>query len=288
MLKSLLIFLCCLGLAVNGISAVSAEETPIPAQRIVALAPHIVESLFAIGAGEQVIATVEYADYPTKALAIPRVGGYYGLQIEKILQLAPDLIIVWKNGNKAEDIQKLERLGLPIKYSKPKSIDGVAQELIWLGELTGHQGEASRLATDYQNRLSQLRLSYQNKSPIRVFYQLWSEPLMSVNKNTWIHQLLTTCGAVNVFANNPTDYPQLSLENVLVTHPDLIIMPQEKSKQVQPKINWQQFSMIPAVKHNRFMQVDADLIHRFSPRMLIGLEDMCKKIEASRQTMVSQ
>lgn len=253
-----------------------------PAQRIIALSPHIVESLFAIGAGEQIVGTVNYADFPKQALDIPRIGGHHGMQIEKILQMRPDLVISWRSGNKAEDIEKLKSLGLKVVYSEAKNIDGVADELRRFGQLTGHGKKAEQLALEYSAKLLKLRQTYQDKSAISVFYQLWSEPLMSVNKNTWIHQLIQTCGAVNVFAENSTNYPQLSIENVVVANPEVIIMPQEKSEKPQPKVNWQQWQMIPAVKNNKFMQVDADLIHRFSQRMLIGLQDMCEKIEKFR------
>jgi len=258
-----------------------------PAQRIIALSPHIVESLFAIGAGQQIVGTVNYADFPKQALDIPRIGGHHRMQIEKILQMRPDLVISWRSGNKVEDIEKLKSLGLKVIYSEAKNVDGVADELRRFGKLTGHEEKAEQLALEFSETLLKLRQTYQDKSPISVFYQLWSEPLMSVNKNTWIHQLLQTCGAINVFAENSTNYPHLSIENVVVANPELIIMPQENSKTPQPKINWQQWQMIPAVKNNQFIEIDADLVHRFSSRMLIGLEDMCGKIDKSRQAIAN-
>lgn len=263
-----------------------AHETSIPSAkpvtRIVALAPHIVESLFDIGAGDKIVATVDYADYPAEALDIPRVGGYYGIQMEKILALKPDLIIVWKGGNQDADIAQLEKLGLPVVYSEPKSLNGVAAELRLFGELTGLSANAELLAGQFEDDLEIIQRRYGNHHPVNVFYQLWSKPMMTVNKDTWINQLIETCGGVNVFANNPTEYPQISIENVIVAQPSVIIMPQEKSDKPQPKIDWQKWTVVPAVKNNHFMEVDADLIHRFSRRMLIGLGDMCKKIDGFR------
>lgn len=253
------------------------------AKRIVALAPHIVESLFEIGAGGQIIATVEYADHPKAALDIPRVGGYYGLSIEKIVELEPDLILVWKGGNRDVDVEQLERLGLPIAYSEPKTISGVAAELRYLGQLTGRKAQAERLAQQFEDDLGLIIRRYGNRLPLNVFYQLWSEPMMTVNSQTWIHQLIETCGANNVFANNPTEYPQISIENVIVSQPDIIITPLEKADKPQPVIDWQKWQVIPAVQENNFMVVDADLVHRFSRRMLVGLADMCQKIDFVRQ-----
>lgn len=277
MIKNVFIFLL-----LFGASNVFSAQQSIPAQRIIALAPHIVESLYDIGAGERIVGTVDYADFPEQALDIPRIGGYYGVQIEKVLALEPDLIIVWKTGNKAEDIERLQSLGLPLAFSDPKDIDGVADELRLFGRLTGLEKSAELVAKKFESDLLNIQQEYKNKPSIAAFYQLWSEPLMTVNKNTWIHQLLTTCGANNVFADNLTDYPQIGMENVLVAKPDVIIMPDEKADKPQPKINWKKWPIIPAVKNERFMTVNADLIHRFSRRMLIGLNDMCVKLDRLR------
>lgn len=251
-------------------------------QRIVALAPHIVESLYEIGAGDRIVATVDYADYPAEALNIPRVGGYYGLQMERILELKPDLIIAWKSGNRAEDIKKLKQLGLPIAYSESGKVADVATELIQFGELTGLTEQASKSANEFQQMLTSIKSTYQRKTPIKGFYQLWPQPMRTVNKNTWIHELMMMCGIENVFADASTDYPQIGVENVVVSKPELIILPDEKSKTPQPKINWQPWSVIPAVKNDAFITVNADLIHRFSKRMLLGLEDMCKQTDRVR------
>lgn len=261
---------------------INAQQTTVPAQRIVALAPHIVESLFDIGAGDRIVATVDFADYPAQALNIPRVGGYYGIQIEKIIALNPDLVVVWQGGNKATDIEQLEKLGLPLLYSDGKNIEGVAEELIKLGKATGLEKSAAKVAQQYKDKLQQITTQYQGKKPVSVFYQLWSQPLMSINKNTWIHQLIEVCGGNNVFANSTTDYPQLSMENVIVAAPELIVIPTEKSDKPQPIVDWQKWPSIPAVANNHFVNVNADLIHRYSRRMLTGLEKMCEDIDKFR------
>jgi len=250
--------------------------------RIVALAPHIVEMLFDIGAGDHIVGTVDYADFPEAALKIPRIGGYHGIQIEKVLALKPDLVIVWQSGNKAADIEQMEKMGLNIIYSKPDNIEDVARELRKLGKHTGYEAQAEAVARRYLNKLTALRKQHANIAPMKVFYQLWPEPMRTINKETLINQLIEVCQGQNVFADNPTPYPQIGIENVIVAQPELIILPEEKSNQVQPVIDWQKWQEIPAVKHQRFIRVNADLLHRFSTRMLDGIEDMCKKIDAFR------
>ncbi len=260
-------------------SSFSSAEKP---QRIIALAPHIVEMLFDIGAGSKIIGTVEYADFPEAALNIPRVGGYHGIQIEKILALKPDLVIVWKSGNKVSDVEQMEKMGLNIIYSQPKKIEDVAQELRKLGKVTGHEIQAEAVADRYAQRLKNLRQQHATIAPMKVFYQLWPAPMRTINKETLINQLIEVCQGENVFASNPTPYPQIGIENVIVAQPEIIILPDEKSNKEQPVINWHKWPEIPAAKHNRFIRVNADLMHRFSTRMLEGIEDMCEKIDAFR------
>jgi len=252
------------------------------AQRIVALAPHIVEMLFDIGAGNKIVGAVAYSDYPKAALDIPRVGSYHGMQVEKLLALNPDLVIVWKSGNSQSDIDKLERLGLNIAVSNPVNIADVATELRYYGKLTGNQEQAETVALAYEKRLKRLRIENKDKQAIPVFYQLWPEPMMTINGTTWINQLIEVCQGENVFKNNPTPYPKISTENVIVAQPHLIVLPREVSKKKMPVIDWHKWPEIPAVKNNKFIKVDADLLHRFSTRMLNGIEDMCEKIDQHR------
>ncbi|MDK1287190.1 cobalamin-binding protein [Pseudoalteromonas sp. B95] len=258
-----------------------AQDSQQPS-RIIALAPHIVENLYAIGAGDKIVGTVEYADYPEAANRIPRIGGYHGIQLEKVLALAPDLVIVWKNGNKEADIEKLKSLGIPIAYSVSKDIRQVPTELIKLGELTGHKAQAEQLADKFNQRYQQIIKQFQGKVSLDVFYQLWPSPLMTTNGKTWIHQTLNMCGVRNVFAEAATEYPQISLENVIAKHPQVIIIPNEKATKQPPQVQWQKWTEIPAVKHGQYIEVDADLLHRFSTRMLEGVQDMCDKLHASR------
>lgn len=275
------LFICC-SFALNA----NAQSQVVKDLRIVALAPHIVENLFAIGAGKHIVGTVEYADFPEQAHNIPRIGGYYGLKIEKLLALKPDIIFAWKSGNKAADLEQLTRLGMRIIYSEAKNIDDVATELRAFGKILNneakYQQQAEVAAQLFEKRLADIRKKYQDKKAIKVFYQLWSHPMMTVNKNTWINQLITVCQGDNVFADNVTEYPQISIENVILAQPELIILPDEKSDKPQPKIAWHKWPEIPAVKAHAFIHVNADLLHRFSTRMLDGVESMCKKMDSYR------
>ncbi|CAM3917855.1 MULTISPECIES: cobalamin-binding protein [Pseudoalteromonas] len=250
--------------------------------RIIALAPHIVENLYTIGAGEQIVGTVEYADFPAAANDIPRIGGHQGIQLEKLLALKPDLVLAWKTGSKAEDLARIERFGIDVAYSDASEVDKVPNELRRLGMLTGREQAAEQAAIEFADKIAAIRAEYQHKTEVAVFYQLWPEPMMTVGKNTWINQLIDICQGRNVFANSRTDYPQISIENVVVAKPEVIILPDEKSQQQQAVIDWSQWPEVPAVKYKQFISVNADLLHRFTTRMIDGLDDMCIKIDDSR------
>ncbi|WP_462158951.1 cobalamin-binding protein [Pseudoalteromonas sp. GB56] len=258
---------------------VATADAQEKAQRIIALAPHIVENLYAIGAGDDVVATVDYADYPEAANNIMRIGGHQGIQLEKVLALQPTLVVVWQGGNKAADIEALQRLGVPLYVSEIKSLADIAVEIRKLGELVQRQQQAQQLASAYEARLGALQKQYANTSSSRpqVFYQLWPTPMMTVNDNTLIGKAIELCGGENTFADNITDYPQISLEHVVLAKPDVIVVTSEQAAQ-EKTVDWQQWQSIPAVKNNAIRAIDANLLHRYSTRILDGVESLCEAI----------
>ena len=276
--------LIALGAAINFAAmdcalAVDASQQ-MAAKRIVALSPHSVEMLYAIGAGNEIVATTEHADYPEDAKAIPRIGGYYGIQIERVIELNPDLVVVWDSGNKAEDIAQLTALGFKVYGSDPKTLDAVADELEELGALTGHQVQAGKVAQQYRQDLAQIRAENASKSAPKVFYQLWSTPLMTVSKNSWIQQIISACHGDNVFFDAASDYPQISLENVLLTSPEVILQSQDEGN--VHGLDWSKWPEIPAVKHQHIYQLNADLLHRAAPRALQGVAALCSALDKAR------
>ncbi|RYV02446.1 cobalamin-binding protein [Shewanella sp. OPT22] len=251
-----------------------------PAKRIIALSPHAVEQLFAIGAGNSIIAAVDHAGFPERAKKIPSIGGYHGIQIERVLELNPDLIVVWGKGNKPDDIKRLKELGFKIYDSSPSTLNGVATDLLRLGELTGHQQQAESVAKEYQQQLKQIRSDNIEKTKVKVFYQLWSNPLMTVAKNSWIQQLISACHGDNVFYSASSDYPQVSVENVLLTKPSVILQSKDKGNVLG--IDWSKWPSIPAVKLHHIYQLDADLLHRPTPRAILGIKAVCHALDKAR------
>lgn len=252
-------------------------------QRIIALAPHIVELLYAIGAGDQIIATSAFSDYPEQASSIPRIGNYSQLQMERIVAMKPDIIISWRRGNPAADLEKLIQLGFNLVDSSPNKLEDVAVELISLGRLTDHESVARTIADAYLDRLLKLRRRYDRVSDVRVFYELWSRPLTTIANQSWLQQQLDVCRAQNPFAQAVGDYPQVSLEQVLSIQPEIVIQPQSPTDRNKDALNWRLWPSVPAVKNNLIIHPDADRLHRMTPRMLDALTRLCQQIDRARK-----
>ena len=252
------------------------------AKRIIALSPHSVELLYAIGAGDRIVATVEFADYPEQAKSILRVGNYAGIKIEKILELKPDLIVAWRSGNKANDLQKIESLGFKIHYTQPNSISQISDDLRLLGELTSLEDNAAKVINRLSRRYESIKQQYRNKESISVYYQLWHEPMRSVGAGSWIEKMIADCGGKNIFNDSNSDYPLVSMESVLVKKPKVIIIPHHSGGDKRPTNIWSRWKEIPAVKNKHIFTLNGDILHRFTPRALDGLEQLCKVIDRAR------
>jgi iron complex transport system substrate-binding protein len=254
-----------------------------PAQRIVTLAPHATELLFAIGAGNRIVGTMEYSNFPEEAKRIPRIGGYRGLDMEAIAALHPDVIIAWPSGNTLAQVEKLKKLGLTLYLSEPKKITDIASTLEHFGVLTGNAPTAQQAATQFRRKLEALRNKYQGRSKVRVFYQVWDQPLMTINGEQIISDALRQCGGENIFAQLPLLTPTVSVEALLQADPDVIIGSDSGNRRPQWLDNWKKWSRLRAVQHDHLYFISADWISQPTPRMLQGVEVMCEMLEKVRQ-----
>lgn len=250
--------------------------------KIIALAPHIVEMLFDIGAGENIVGTTQFSDHPEAAKKIPRVGNYAKLKIEEILALEPDMIIAWKTGNPSDDLERLQSFGIPIIYSDPTKLMDIAKELRHFGELTHTQALAEQRAEKFENDLNRLIKRYSTKEKVSVFYELWSKPITTVAKKAWPQQHLEVCGAYNPFKTLANDYPQINIEQIIIANPQLIIQPMSSGEPNPDAINWKKFNQVEASKNNQFLTPNSDILHRMSYRLLGELEQLCIGIDNTR------
>jgi iron complex transport system substrate-binding protein len=253
-----------------------------PAQRIVALAPHIVENLHVIGAGAQIVAAVDYSDHPDAAKKLPRVGGYDKFDVESVLVKKPDLIIGWSSGNPAAQVDKLRVLGVPIYLTQPNRFEDVAQELRQLGRLTGRDKEAEAAAANFLARLDKLRKTHAGKAKVRVFYQIWQTPLMTIGGGQIISSAIDSCGGENVFASIKGMAAQISDEAVLAADAEAFVaggMGEVRKDWLEP---WRRWKHLTAVKRDNLFFVPADLMQRHTPRLLDGAEQLCVHLDAAR------
>ncbi|MBV1787280.1 cobalamin-binding protein [Marinobacterium sp. D7] len=250
-----------------------------PAHRIVTLAPDLVENLYAIGAGERIVGRVSYSDFPHQAQAIPLVGDYQRFNAEVILSLQPDLILAWLEGNPEAELRRLEGFGLKVVRLSTKRIEQIPVNLRLLGRLTGMEVEAKQAAERFEVRLRGLRPE-PARAPV-LFYQLWDNPLLTVSGDALIGQAIEFCGAYNPFGGRPEAAPQVSIEAVISAAPELIVSTDEVGDGWQDRwLNWQ---TIPAVGRGALYTLNADQIHRATPRFLDGLEALCDAVATARR-----
>jgi iron complex transport system substrate-binding protein len=254
-----------------------------PAQRIVSLAPHITELLFAVGAGAAVVGTSEFSDYPEGARTIPRVGGGGGLDLEAILALQPDLVIAWESGNPAGQARRLQQLGLPVFFSEPGHLEGIISSLERFGQLTGRQKEAGVQARTFADRLDELRRRYSGRDEISVYFQIWERPLMTVNGRHIVSDVIRLCGGRNVFADLPVLAPQIDSEAVLAANPDVIVAGDAAGEPAASLVAWERWPELKAVRQGHLYTIQRELLVRPTPRLLEGAEQLCRLLEGVRE-----
>jgi iron complex transport system substrate-binding protein len=257
-----------------------------PAQRIVVLAPHIVENLYAIGAEKQIVAAVDYSDYPPAASQLPRVGGHSRFDLESILIKKPDLIIGWASGNPAAQLDQVRALGIPLYLSQPNRFEDVARELRQFGQLTGHPAAAEAAAGRFLQRLDRLRQANAGKPRVRVFYQIWQEPLMTIGGEQIISSAITACGGENVFAPIRAMAAQVSEEAVLAADAEAFVAGGMGDTVADPRRDWldpwRRWKQLTAVKRDNLFYVPADLMQRHTLRLIDGAEQLCAQLDRAR------
>jgi iron complex transport system substrate-binding protein len=254
-----------------------------PARRIVSLAPHLTELLYAVGAGERIVGTVDFSDYPPDALAIPRVGSATRLDLERILALQPDLVLAWSSGNLRAAVERLEALGLTVYHSEPAGLAGVATDLRRLGLLAGTEALAEAAAVAFERRIDALRARHAGQPPVRVFYQVWDRPLMTVNDRHLIGEAIRLCGGVNLFGHLPALVPQPGLEDVLAANPEAIVVGgpgEHRPDWLEP---WWRWDALPAVRGGHLYFIPPSLLQRHGPRLAEGSEALCAVLDTVRR-----
>lgn len=250
-----------------------------PAHRIISLAPHATELLYAAGAGPYVVGVSEYSDYPAEARRVTSVGGVASIDLERIVALKPELVIAWGSGNSGAQIARLQSLGIPVFISEPRDFATIASSLERLGLLAGTEHIGNAAAQAFRVRLDQIRNTYQNRPPIKVFYQIWQTPLMTLNEAHLVSSAIRLCGGRNIFAGLPQLAPTVGREDVLQLNPDVIIVTDATQEALS---DWRRFPKLAAVARRNLFQQNGSLMNRATPRLLDGTESLCRQLDQAR------
>ena len=254
-----------------------------PATRVISLAPHLTEVVYAAGAGEQLVGAVSYSDYPEEARAIPRVGSYDSVSYETLLSLKPDLVLAWHEGNGEDVVTRLRSLGLNVYVSEPRALEDVAESLRVVGVLTGNEQAANAAASRFMQQLNALRETYSSREPVTVYYQIWNEPLLTLNGDHLISDVVRLCGGRNVFADAMPLVSRISVESVLRANPQVIIASGMDKARPEWLDDWREWSAITAVKNDQLYFIPPDILQRHTPRIIEGATLMCEELQQARE-----
>ena len=262
-----------------------------PAQRVITLAPNLTEFVYAVGAGATLVGTVDTSNHPPEARAVQRIGDYQRLDIERVLTLKPDLVLAWLSGNTSREMAQLEAAGLRVFFLEPRKLDDVPRALSRVGGLLGREAEGDRQAAELRRELAALQARYAAATPVTVFFQVWSQPLMTLNDEHLVGEIIALCGGRNVFGKLPQLVPQLSAESVLAADPQAMFSASESDPpgarwQRDPRHRafsiWQPFPRLTAVRRGWLYSIPGDTISRQGPRIIDGARALCTALDEVR------
>ncbi|MDC8832548.1 cobalamin-binding protein [Alteromonas gilva] len=249
-------------------------------QRIVTLSPHLTEWVYSLQSEQQLVGVSAYSNYPDENISLPIVADYQGVDFSALLALEPDLVLAWGGGNKPQDIARLKSLGIKVYVSQPQSLEDIATEINDVAELLGKSALAQRLTTDFLHSLQQTRQQYSEQSRVNVFYYMWSQPLMTIGQGAWANHVLSVCGASNIFNDSPIDYPEVSVKQVLLRQPQLLIA---ASDQEVPALE-QFWAGHREVITAPLITANGNALHRFTLRITGAIDSLCHKVNQYRQS----
>lgn len=252
-------------------------DIPDQPQRIVSLIPSVTETLFAIGAGDRLVAVSDYTNYPEEAKQLPSVGSYAAPSLESILSYNPDLIIATTDGTPLALVRQLDRLGIPVFATSSDTVAQALTAIESLGRITGCETTAAKLVDDMRQRLAAIREQLSKKQRIHVLACVMLRPLTVAGPGTFVDDLVRLAGGANVVQSGPTPYPTWNPESLLVANPEAIILPLHPG-QGDARTYFNQWPQLQAVKKKHIFVIEADWMHRPGPRMILGVETLAKAL----------
>jgi iron complex transport system substrate-binding protein len=253
-----------------------------PARRVVSLAPHLTELLYAAGAGARLVGALEFSDYPPEAKRLPRVGSEAAIDLEALVTLQPDLVVAWPQSGTTRAVERIAALGIPVFRSEPRELEDIARTLETLGRLAGTEAAAAAAARAFRERAARLERTYAARPRVRVFYQVWDRPLVTVNGDHVISKVIRLCGGENVMAALPALAPEIDRELVLRADPEAIVASGPDGERPVWLDDWRRFPALAAARLGNLYAIRPELLQRHTPRLLEGAEALCRILEAVR------
>ncbi len=240
--------------------------------RVIAMAPHLTELAYAAGGGETLVGVVDWSDYPPEASELPSIGDAFRFDLERIMQLEPDLALAWRGGTPEGAVARIADLGIEIEWIESRSLDDIAVGLETLGEVLGSPEVGQRAAADFRDRLATFEPPESTRG--RVFYQVSARPLYTLGGRHVINEVFNRCGLENIFAGLDTEAAVVDFEAVVSASPDLIIGSFENND-ADPLQRWQASGLVDE-KETRMHRVEPELLVRPTPRIIDGIEHICE------------
>jgi iron complex transport system substrate-binding protein len=248
-----------------------------PARRIVTLAPHLAEIAFAVGAGERLVGVSNFSDFPPEAKRLPVIFDWGRVDYERVLALKPDIVLAWRSGTPALQVDRLERLGLKVVVTEVRRFADVAALMRLVGRIAGTEPKAGAQARAFERDVDGLRAQYSARPAVSVFLEIWHTPMITINGEHVFSEAIELCGGRNVFARARTATPLVSREQLLGARPQVVVTGSRAERDA-----WRDLESVPAVRANRVYAVDANDLHRPGPRLLDGARSLCRVLDRAR------
>lgn len=278
--RLLCVLATCWWLPIGSIASAGTNDEP-AVKRMVSLAPHLTELAFVAGAGDRIVGTAEYSDYPQAAQNIPRVGDAFRVDYERLLALSPQLVLAWETGMQDSTIERIRDLGLRVELFSTQRIADVPRELRRIGALAKTGEAANRAAERFEADMTALAAQYQARESILVFIQINEQPLYTVNGAQIISEVIELCGGLNVFASLGSLAAAVGEEAVIAADPEVILSVDETV--TDPFKRWQRWKQLRAVRARNVFKAPSDNLARPTTRLVEGTRAVCEMLDTARQ-----
>jgi iron complex transport system substrate-binding protein len=255
-------------------------KLPAEVRRIVSLAPSLTETVYALGLQDKLVGDTEYCDYPPEAAKKHKVGGAINPNMEEIAALRPDVVLVVKSLNRLETVRGLEQLGIPVYSADPHSVDDVLASMRKLSGVLGADDAGAALDAKLRERLAAIHAKLNGSTPKPVLFVVWTEPLQSIGRKTFIADVLTQAGS-NSVVDSQQDWPKYSIEEAVRLQPEYLVFASSHSETVKNDVaalalrpGW---SALNAIKQRK-VAIVSDAINRPGPRIVDAIEELARQL----------